>query len=67
VHRSPSEGREDGLCGPPRRAGKVYMLWWCMKMQGDEYLPASALCLMYDTLRSLHVSYRRMLREAVGR
>lgn len=42
-----------------RRVGKVFMLWWCMKMQGDEYSPASALCLMYDTLVSLHVSYIR--------
>jgi hypothetical protein len=36
-------------------------------MQGDEYSPASALCLMYDTLGSLHVSYIRKLRAAVGR
>jgi hypothetical protein len=36
VHRSPSDGREDGFCGPPPSVGKVYMLWWCIKIPGRE-------------------------------
>jgi hypothetical protein len=33
------ESREDGFCEPPRCVGKEYMLWWWLKMQGDEYPP----------------------------
>jgi hypothetical protein len=37
VHRSPSERREDGFLGPPRHVSEIYILWWCIKMQAEEY------------------------------
>jgi len=36
VHRSSSEGREDGFRGPSGRASGDYMLWWCIKIRNGE-------------------------------
>ena len=59
AHRSPSERREDGFLGPPRHVSEIYILWWCMKMQAEEYSgcgerPLFCLCMpsREATLRS---------------
>jgi hypothetical protein len=36
LHRSSFEGRERGLFGPYRHARGDYMLWWCIKIRGNE-------------------------------
>ena len=30
LHRTPSEGPEDGYWGHPRNASEIYMLWFCI-------------------------------------